>query len=1012
MLELEYPDGSTSRRPLHVLEKRREIRSLKDRIERSEFGKPSDLRRLLIFEKLKGNLHNVIYSMEAAQIDFYAYQFKPVLKFINSPTERLIIADEVGLGKTIESALIWMELQARREASRLLVICPSILTEKWKTELRGKFGFDARIAKFVDVKQEIEELKQNGDSHPCVLIASYEQMRSPRDELAILNESEKPLSSFRKTQFLWEMRHWKESFSHNAFDLVIFDEAHYMRNTETANWHLGKSLAAEAGAVLCVSATPIHNSNQDLRSLMRLIDEDFLTKKDFEELLEANEPAVQASNALAQTPVNWELLKDAIDKMSRAKRISDLPAFTQFQKLCKSLNPNDSAMLAEAEALAERLNLLGDYVNRTKRRQVMERRSKRKAMVLNVKYTAQEMRLYEAILKIVRQQCHQEEREFFIFRLLVRQLQAASCLPVFVNTIKNGSLVDWKDLLAESIDSEWDDDDLKDPNGEITNVNWGELKALMNYDFRGNDTKFAALIDWLRAVKEKVVIFSFYRKTLEYLYHRLFAEGISAKIIHGKVQNEDRWEALSQFQNPDGPQVLLSSEVGSEGIDLQFCRIIVNYDLPWNPMRIEQRIGRIDRVGQQAENLLIVNFKVQGTVEERLYERLHEKIKDISNSIGNFEAIVGEEIKKLTRDLLIRDLTPKEQAERIAETERVLRRKEKQERELEDGGTLLLAHSDYLQKQVQESHDRKRYIHPDELLSYVKDFFDREFRGCELHENTPEPGFLRIRLSDSARASLDDFIGNDFSPSTKPFRAKEFCLTFDPVLRKQISLDKDHKVHFANHQSPLIRWITKMNKERAHVLYDVSAILLRASQLSKSSQSALPFGDYCYRIERWKFDGIVPRKNLAYGVCALDGERFLDENQAEKVMQDLLQQGEDWDRMGVSQNQIIAAHKALERFLLNRSSAAMEEFETDNERRIQISRQRVLSYFDRRIANIENTLRTLREKGRGTNVIRATEGRLRVAGENKDRALRNVNKKKEVDFESSPVAAGVFRILE
>ena len=171
MVQLSYPGGGVSFRPLSCLEKMTQTygNSIEDRLRAGRFGKVRDLQRLITYEKLKGTLHDIIYSMEAAQIDFYPYQFKPVLKFINSPTERLIIADEVGLGKTIESALIWMELQARRQAQRLLVVCPKILAEKWRDELRMKFIFDARVVEFADLEQEIEDLKTNGPSHSFVL---------------------------------------------------------------------------------------------------------------------------------------------------------------------------------------------------------------------------------------------------------------------------------------------------------------------------------------------------------------------------------------------------------------------------------------------------------------------------------------------------------------------------------------------------------------------------------------------------------------------------------------------------------------------------------------------------------------------------------------------------------------------------------------------------------------------------------------------------------------------------
>ena len=190
MVQLSYPGGGASYRPLACLEKMTQpsAASIEERLRAGHFGKVRDLQRLITYEKLKGTLHEVIYSMEAAQIDFYPYQFKPVLKFINSPTERLIIADEVGLGKTIESALIWMELQARRQAQRLLVVCPKILAEKWREELRSKFILDARVVDFAELEKELAELKNTGPGHAFVLIATYTGLRPPKAELRLLDE--------------------------------------------------------------------------------------------------------------------------------------------------------------------------------------------------------------------------------------------------------------------------------------------------------------------------------------------------------------------------------------------------------------------------------------------------------------------------------------------------------------------------------------------------------------------------------------------------------------------------------------------------------------------------------------------------------------------------------------------------------------------------------------------------------------------------------------------------------
>lgn len=182
LVEIQSQDGSTKSLALNAVEavSLTSTSSLKEQLKAKHFGGKTDLRRLITYEKLKGTLHEVIYSMEAAQIDFYPYQFKPVLKFINSPTERLVLADEVGLGKTIESGLIWMEMQARHQSNRLLVVCPKILAEKWKEELKTKFLLDAKIVDFNGLRDEINELKKNGPQHPFVLISTYTGLRPPK----------------------------------------------------------------------------------------------------------------------------------------------------------------------------------------------------------------------------------------------------------------------------------------------------------------------------------------------------------------------------------------------------------------------------------------------------------------------------------------------------------------------------------------------------------------------------------------------------------------------------------------------------------------------------------------------------------------------------------------------------------------------------------------------------------------------------------------------------------------
>ena len=1004
MVQLSYPGGSTSYRPLACLEPmQRGIDSLKDRLKAGHFGKLRDLQRLITYEKLKGVLHEVIYSMEAAQIDFYPYQFKPVLKFINSPTERLIIADEVGLGKTIESALIWLELQARRQAKRLLVVCPKILAEKWRDELRIKFLIDARIVDFSDFQQEINYLKTEGPEHSFALIATNTGLRPPRKELKLLDDQpDEQSESSPKTNLLRELRYWPLAF--DPMDLVIFDEAHYMRNPATTTFHLGESLAESSGAVLCVSATPVNNSNIDLHSLLRLTDESFFeTQGLFEELLEANRPTVQAGNVLSKNPLDRLLLESALEGMSASPFIKKSPLFKQFLEKVEKLNPGDKAQLAKCQDIAEKLNLLGNYVNRTRRVQVKENRPIREPIVMLVEYSEEEMQLYQTILQLVRARCRKDKRPFHIFQSLGLQLRAASCLPALAKEMRDGRFGDPEDLLYEAMGEETYDGLNYGSSDE--EMSWPDIERLLAYDFEKNDSKYKQLRRMLTELvpDEKALIFAYYRPTLAYLRRRLMEDGITVTVIHGGIPNERRWEEIERFKDPRGPRVLLSSEVGSEGIDLQFCRVMANYDLPWNPMRVEQRIGRIDRVGQQAKKLSIVNFKVRGTIEERLYDRLHVKLERFANSLGDLEAVIGNEVQRLTVELLSKELSTEEELNLMEQSERVIEERLLQIQALEESGDALIALSDYVQRKIEEDRGKGRYLQPEELEDYLTDFFEREFQGCEVNHNTPFEGCIRIRLNSESQLSLSGFIRDDRSLSARPLRQREFNITFKREVRQRLPLNQQRSVHFINHLSPLIRWMTKINRERAHSFFDVSAILVE--------HPSLPQGDYCYRIERWKLRGLSNREMLAYGIGPLKDSSSYPEDKSEVIVQHLLRQGKDWDYIDCDKNALLDTHSILEKDLAMRFSNAVTDFEAENETAYQIKVQRVRAIFDRRIGQDEQRLRTLREASRDPRVIRMTEGRLQTGIKNKNDRLHVLEEKMAIDMEQAQVAAGVFRVI-
>jgi hypothetical protein len=523
--------------------------------------------------------------------------------------------------------------------------------------------------------------------------------------------------------------------------------------------------------------------------------------------------------------------------------------------------------------------------------------------------------------------------------------------------------------------------------------------------FVENDSKYRELQRLLKEIvpNEKIIIFAYYRPTLAYLRRRLTLDHVETAVIHGGIPIEQRWDEIDRFREPAGPRVLLSSEVGSEGIDLQFCRVLVNYDLPWNPMRVEQRIGRIDRVGQQAKKLSIINFKVSDTIEERLYERLHVKLQRFANSLGDLESVIGKEVQKLTIELLSKDLTPEEERKAMEQSERVIEERLLQIQALEESGDALIALSDYVQRKIEEDRQKGRFIQPEELEGYLIDFFERQFQGCELLQNTPADGCLRIRMNPVAQSSLSAFIHDDRTLSARPFRQRDFAITFRREVIQHLPATIRRTVHFANHLSPLIRWITKINREREHSFYNVSAIQLTYPEL--------PSGHYCYRIERWKLKGLFAKEVLAYGIQSLNNGLTFIGDPAEEILQRLLNQGKDWDYVNCDRELLTAKHEELENKLSEGFNVAVNEFEAENGTTHQIKVQRVQAIFDRRIAQDVKRIKTLNDLGRSQGVIKAAEGRLRKAIEIKEQRINDLDTRAKSDVELAEVAAGIFSVV-
>ena len=301
MVPVQLSDGSIRRLPANELEfVPKNPGSMADRFAKGQFVDLGWLRRTLTRARSAGRLGDMLYSMEATETDFYAHQFKPVLKLLRSPTDAMLIADEVGLGKTIEAGLIWTELRSRLSSNRLLVVCPKTLCEKWRLELMQRFGVEARIVN----GQELTEFltKPYQQRRGFAAIASMQGIRPPRGWDADPNQRPDP-DRAKLAQALDEAAN-----DAPLIDLLVVDEAHHMRNPQTQTFALGRLLSTVAEHRIYLSATPIHLRNRDLHSLLRLVDPaTFEFESTLEDLIQTNQPLMAARDLLMRNAPREEI---------------------------------------------------------------------------------------------------------------------------------------------------------------------------------------------------------------------------------------------------------------------------------------------------------------------------------------------------------------------------------------------------------------------------------------------------------------------------------------------------------------------------------------------------------------------------------------------------------------------------------------------------------------------------------------------------------------------------------
>lgn len=928
-----------------------EVLSPAEQLRAGKTAAPHELRRRLIVEKLSGSLTEFVYSMDSAEIEFMPYQFKPVLKFIESPTDRLLIADEVGLGKTIEAALVWQELQARRDARRLIVFCPKMIAESWKTELVTKFGISAEICNAALLETHLKYLEQLGPSHRFALIATYTGVRGSRDDFRAVETGLGGRSEMGRLLKAWT--EWSDN--HMFADLVIFDEAHILRNSDSLASRTAKVLTNACAGVLCVSATPINNSEGDLRTLLAFMDpSSFEDSASFARQLQANRPAVVLGNALAQVPPDFRQAREQLAALGDSAFVSESELLPLLGKNIAAAEGGDGDALIEAQRLAEKLNLLSRFVTRTRRRQVREMRAVRSPMVVTVEFNSKEREFYDKVCEYVRQRVEATRNEFSILHLITPQLRMASCIPAMVRSYREGRAGEVEDVIGGLYeDDEGDDKGSEEADKALERL----LKSFEGHDFEADDTKYRSLRSILSdpdklGPDKKIIIFAYFRGTLDYLARRLRGDGQSVAMLHGGMSQQERLESLQEFEDEQGPRILLSSEVGSEGLNLQFARVVINYDLPWNPMRVEQRIGRIDRVGQKAERLTIVHFKTPETIEERVYELLHEKLEAFRNSIGDFEDILGKQVSGMARDLFSSRLDDAERARLIEAKANVVLHNAALEQRLEQSATSLIGLSDFVRAQIDRSRKLGRFVSPEELRRFVTDFFTEKELGCVLQWDPDVEGAFTLNLSTRAADKLQTYANQEMQGNHGGQVGPVIRGTFDPAVARQRV--NGRKISLINHLSPLLRWMTHeaSQKERCQ------AALCRVSLPPE-----FPKGRLIFAVQKWSFSGLKARETLRYALVHVETGQVLGEEQSEEGFGRALAAATAVSPRAADEAEMACVEKAFDA-LQDRFEAAHDLFVAENQSTALMQRRQIQEHFARRISEAGQRLNTAQVGGK------------------------------------------------
>lgn len=543
----------------------------------------SFLRYIALLSKIKNEMSGGVLSKLSNGVIPLPHQRYALKRAISNNNIRYILADEVGLGKTIEAGLIIKELKARGLIRRVLVVCPTGLVTQWSTEMREKFGETFHVI----LPDEYATIRKITDSDN--VYSRFDQVISPMDSIKPLIRrigwTEERIEKYNEERIY--------SIINSGWDLTVIDEAHRVAGSsgEVARHKLGSLLAAASPYLLMLTATPHNGKTEPFLRLIRLADEKafpnykaivkeqvapYIIRTEKRDAIDNNGNKLFKNRATKAVSLTWD------ERHSMQRKLYDMVTEYVSKNYNKAMrNHGKNIWFIFLLIMMQRL------VSSSTRaiRESMERR-----------------------ISVLEQQATQvqsmTESEFAEMELELNMEDAIAAISL-----------DIKDEIAELV----------------------QMAAVAKQaEFQYLDVKIEPLLTiiddlFTEEKNRKIIIFTEFVATQSYLSGLLIGRDYKVSILNGSMSIDERNDVLEKFQRVS--DILISTDAGGEGLNLQFSNCVINYDLPWNPMKIEQRIGRVDRIGQQRD-VTAYNFILTDTVEARVREVLEEKLSTILKELG------------------------------------------------------------------------------------------------------------------------------------------------------------------------------------------------------------------------------------------------------------------------------------------------------------------------------------------------------------------------------------------